>query len=173
MDRLESNNREATERQQEAMVLPKRSFTIEFVVGLFALASLAAAGYLAVGLGGVEFGGSNYHIFAEFDNISGLEKGASVEIAGVKIGEVVDITFHDPAAMVKLRIDGNIKIKNDDIASIRTKGIIGDRYVKISRGSSDQYLPADGTIIDTEPVVDIEDVIGKIVHNLSGGDNNE
>ena len=89
----------------------------------------------------------------------------------MKIGEVVDIAFRDPNALVKLRIEGEIKIKTDDIALIRTKGIIGDRYVKISRGASEEYLKENETIVDTESVVDLEDIIGKIVHNLSGGDN--
>lgn len=170
MDQSGSNNREGGAPQPGSVVLPRRAFTVEFVVGLFALASLAAFAYLAVGLGGINFGAGDYHVFAEFDNISGLEKGASVEIAGVKIGEVVGIDFRDPNAIIKLRIDGDVKIKSDDIASIRTKGIIGDRYVKISRGASEQYLQQNETIIDTESVVDLEDIIGKIVHNLSGGD---
>jgi phospholipid/cholesterol/gamma-HCH transport system substrate-binding protein len=61
-----------------------------------------------------------------------------------------------------------MKIKDDDILSIRTKGIIGDRYVKVSRGASDTYIAEDGTTTETESVVDIEDVIGKVVHSLSG-----
>ena len=66
------------------------------------------------------------------------------------------------------------RIKDDDIFSIRTKGIIGDRYVKISRGASDKYIEPGGTITEnTESVIDIEDVIGKVVHSLGGGDDDE
>lgn len=150
---------------------PKRSFTAEFWVGLFALAGVAAAGYLAIGLAGVEIGSSkNYDIYAEFDNVSGLKYGASVEIAGVPIGEVSAITLKDAkVAVVTLHIDKQIKIKDDDIASIRTKGIIGDRYVKISRGGSDTMIPDKGRMIETESVVDLEDVIGKVVHSLTSG----
>lgn len=130
---------------------------------------LGCAGYLAVGLGGINIGPSNkYVVYAEFDNISGLKNGASVEIAGVQVGEVAALELKDPQARLTLLLDKEVKIKDDDIASIRTKGIIGDRYVKISRGASSTFIPEGGTIFETESVVDIEDIIGKIVHNLTG-----
>lgn len=151
------------------LAVPKRTFSLELFVGLFAAAGVGAAAYLAVGLAGLELGeGSNYTIYAEFDNISGLKYGASVEIAGVPIGVVSDIVLKDPVAKVSLKLDRKVQIKDDDIASIRTKGIIGDRYVKISRGASDVYIPEGGTMVETESVVDIEDVIGKVVHSLTG-----
>ena len=167
MDQLKSSNAEKSGAIE--VKIPARAFTLEFMVGVFTMLGVAAAGYLAIGLGGFELGMSKkYDIYAEFDNISGLKKGASVEIAGVQIGEVYDLALKDPVAVVTLRIDRSVQIKDDDIASIRTKGIIGDRYVKISRGASSNYIPAGGAVIETESVVDIEDIIGKIVHNLSG-----
>lgn len=154
--------------------VPKRTISLEFFVGLFAAAGVAAAAYLAVGLAGLELNDSeNYTIYAEFDNISGLKYGASVEIAGVPIGVVSDISLNDPVARVSLKLNRSIRIKDDDIASIRTKGIIGDRYVKISRGASDTYVPEGGTLFETESVVDIEDVIGKVVHSLTGNDEDD
>ena len=172
MDQSESNKKKEGSGTQ--VKLPRRSFSIEFMVGLFTLASVAAAGYLAVGLGELELGGADkYEIVAEFDNISGLKNGASVEIAGVQIGDVTAINLKDPMALVTLRIDKAVKIKDDDIASIRTKGIIGDRYVKISRGGSDTYIAPGGTMVQTESVVDIEDVIGKVVHSLTGDKDEE
>ena len=154
--------------------MPKRSISLEFFVGLFAAAGVAAAAYLAVGLAGLELNDSdNYTIYAEFDNISGLKYGASVEIAGVPIGVVSDINLNDPVARVALKLNRAVRIKDDDIASIRTKGIIGDRYVKISRGASDTFVPEGGTLFETESVVDIEDVIGKVVHSLTGDDKEE
>jgi len=169
MDQSRSSN------SQEAVLLavPKRTFTLELFVGLFMILGLAAVGYLTVGLAGLELGPSNkYDIFAEFDNVAGLKYGASIEIAGVPIGEVSSITLKDPAALVTLRINRQYQLRDDDIASIRTKGIIGDRYVKISRGSSDKFVPAGGLLTETESVIDIEDVIGKVVHSL-GGDKDE
>lgn len=149
-------------------IVPKKGFSLEFFVGLFTLIGVLCAGWLAVGLGGVEwFKSDTYDIFAEFDNISGLKTGASVEIAGVPIGNVNKIDLKDPVAKVTLRINNSVPIKDDDIASIRTKGIIGDRYVKISRGGSEDTVKNGGTLTETESVVDIEDLIGKIVHNMT------
>ena len=164
MDQLESNESEIKQAP-----LPSRSYSLEFFVGLFTMIGVAAVGYLAVGLGGVELWNSGkYDITAEFDNISGLKYGASVEVAGVPVGEVAAINLKDPMAIVTLRLNSGFKVRNDDIASIRTKGIIGDRYVKISRGSSDTYIEPGGRMSETESVVDIEDIIGKIVHSLGG-----
>ena len=165
MDQSKFNNSQPSTQ----LSVPKRSFSLELFVGLFAAAGVAAAAYLAVGLAGLELGASdNYFIHAEFDNISGIKYGASVEIAGVPIGVVSDIVLKDPSARVTLKLTRAVKIKDDDIASIRTKGIIGDRYVKISRGASDIFIPEGGTMVETESVVDIEDVIGKVVHSLTG-----
>ena len=168
MDQSKSNNKP---KEEEKLKPPARTFTLEFVVGIFAILGCGAASYLSVGLGGLNLGPSRrYDIIAEFDNISGLEKGASIEIAGVQIGEVTGIYLNDPAARVVMSIDNEIKIADDDIASIRTKGIIGDRFIKISRGASDKMIAPGGLMMETESVVDIEDIIGKIVHNLSGDD---
>lgn len=172
MVQSKSNNQATNDNAQIAM--PKRTFSMEFFVGLFTMIGVAAAGYLAVGLGELELLGSDrYHIYAEFDNVSGLQSGASVEIAGVPIGDVSEINLSDPVARVTLRLNRNVQIRDDDIASIRTKGIIGDRYVKVSRGASDKFIPEGGVVTETESVVDIEDIIGKIVHSLSGEDEEE
>ena len=165
MDQSKFNNQPGS----ATLAVPKRSFSLEFFVGLFAMAGVGAAAYLAVGLAGLELNSKDtYFIYAEFDNISGLKYGASVEIAGVPIGEVSDIVLKDPVAKVTLKLTRSVKLKDDDIASIRTKGIIGDRYVKISRGGSNKYIEEGGTMIETESVIDIEDVIGKVVHSLTG-----
>lgn len=170
MDQSKFNNQGGA----TALAVPKRSFSLEFFVGLFAMAGVGAAAYLAVGLAGLELSSRDtYLVYAEFDNISGLKYGASVEIAGVPIGEVSNISLKDPVAKVTLKLNRSVKLKDDDIASIRTKGIIGDRYVKISRGGSDKYIEEGGTVTETESVIDIEDVIGKVVHSLSGDKEDE
>ena len=165
MDQSKSSNDTSDTR----IVVPKRSFNVEFLVGLFTMAGVAAMGYLAIGLAGLEFGQSDkYIIHTQFDNISGLKYGASVEIAGVPIGEVTKIELKDPMAIVSLKITKAVKMKEDDIFSIRTKGIIGDRYVKVSRGGSNNFLEPGALTTETESVIDIEDVIGKVIHSLSG-----
>lgn len=149
--------------------IPKRALTLELIVGVFTMVGVACIAYLAVGLGGVEvWDTGKYDIIAEFDNVSGLKYGASVEVGGVPVGEVVAITLKDPMALVTMRLNRDFHVRDDDVASIRTKGIIGDRYVKISRGSSEKFIQAGGRMSETESVVDIEDIIGKIVHSLGG-----
>ena len=161
-------------KETSKISMPKRGLTLELLVGIFSLIGVIAVGYLSVGLGGLELGdGGQYQIKADFDNVSGLQEGASVEIAGVPIGSVSRIELNDPGARVVLSVDKEISIKDDDIASIRTKGIIGDRFVKISRGSSEDIIPPDEVIFETESVVDFEDIIGKIVHSLTEGDEEE
>ncbi len=152
---------------------PQRKFTLEVIVGLFSLVALLAAGYLCVNLGGLDLNSANnYYLKAEFNDVSGLKKGASVEISGVKIGEVTEINLAESKAqaIITLKLTNDVQIQDDDIAMIRTKGIIGDRYVKFSRGASESYLKAGDTIYETESVVDLEDIIGKFVHNFGSED---
>lgn len=151
----------------QSIPMPRRSLSVEFFVGVFAVLTLAASAYLSVGLGDMEIFGSNrYDIFAEFDSVSGLKPGASVEIAGVQVGTVTKIELRDSMALLTLSMNADTKIRDDDQALIRTKGIIGDRYVKISRGASTETLPVGGVIRDTTSVVDIEDLLGKFMHSL-------
>jgi phospholipid/cholesterol/gamma-HCH transport system substrate-binding protein len=142
-----------------------QTLSLEFWVGLFALVTFLCAGWLAVGLGDLKFfTGDQYLVKAKFDNISGLRSGASVEVAGVPIGEVADITLEGNSAVVTMLIKNGFNLIEDDVAMIRTKGIIGDRYVKISKGGSDQVIKPGGSLSETESVVDIEDLIGKFLH---------
>lgn len=168
---IQNNKSAGIKNNGSSIPVPARTFTVEFWVGVFAIIGVSAAGYLSVGLAGLNIGPRDtYEIAASFDNISGLELGASVEIAGVPIGEVKRIELKDPEALVIMEVNNSVKIKDDDIVSIRTKGIIGDRFVKISRGASDMFVPAGGTITETESVVDIEDLIGKFVHQFESKD---
>lgn len=163
MDQSKSN--------KQAVELPKRTLSLEFFVGLFMLFGVFASGYLAIGLGKMTlFDTSTYPVVAEFDNVAGLKSGASVEIAGVKIGSVSKISLANNFALVELMIDKGIKLRDDDIAAVRSKGIIGDKYVKISPGSSENILTEGKKITDTEGTVDIEDLIGKFVHNFNNKD---
>lgn len=155
------------DKKRERPPLPKRSLTVEFYVGLFALMGVLAFGYLAINIAQMRFFSSGfYEIVAEFTNVSGLELGAPVEIAGVPVGEVKSIELSSTSARVILEIRNDVQIREDDIAAVRTKGIIGDRFVKISPGSEKQYVKAGGEIINTESVVELEEVIGKIIHRM-------
>ncbi len=147
------------------------SRTTQFIVGIFALAGLAALAFLSFRLGKLElFAPPSYVIYANFDNISGLKTGDSVEIAGVAVGKVIRITLNGERAKVAMRIDRGVKIDSDAIASIRTRGLIGDKYVAILLGSGEN-LANGGVIRQTESAVVLEDVIGQLINNLgtSGG----
>jgi len=154
-------------KSETEFIAPKKSLTTEFYVGLFALAGVLAFGYLAINIGGVSVLNSNsYTVSAEFDNISGLTVGAPVEIAGVGIGQVSSIKLEDTTAVIELEIDNGYQLRDDDIASIRTKGIIGDKYLRITPGSSEEFIENQGKLFDTESVVDMEDIIGKLIHSM-------
>jgi phospholipid/cholesterol/gamma-HCH transport system substrate-binding protein len=142
-----------------------RRANLELIVGVFVLLGLACLAYLAVNLGKIEIYGQGYQIFANFDNASGLKSGSAVEVAGVRVGRVssIQLTNHFQAR-VGLILESNLKIHQDAIASIRTKGIIGDKYVKLSPGSSEKLIPAGGTIYNTESGIDLEEVIGNYIH---------
>jgi phospholipid/cholesterol/gamma-HCH transport system substrate-binding protein len=143
----------------------KRS-SIETSVGIFVLIGILCVGYLTIKLGKLEwFEKDNYTIFARFQSISGLKKGASVEIAGIKIGSVDSITYDQDrmAALVGMKIEKDIPLTDDVIASIKTSGLIGDKYIKLSPGGSEEFLKPGGMIVTTEPAVDIEELISKYV----------
>jgi phospholipid/cholesterol/gamma-HCH transport system substrate-binding protein len=138
---------------------------IETVVGLFVLLGIACLAWLSVKLGKVDIVGGDYvPVHAEFTSVSGLKQGASVEIAGVEVGKVDAITLHDYQADVLMRIRRGIKLQEDTIASIRTRGLIGDKFVNLSPGASDRLIPSDGKIRETESAVDLEGLIGEFIH---------
>ncbi len=123
-------------------------------------------GYLSVRLGNVEWFGDDYYpLYARFQSVSGLKQGTQVEMAGVEIGYVDDIKL-DPEkliAVVTLNIRKEIKLTDDVIASVKTSGLIGDKYIKLSPGGSDVVLAPGEYITETESALDIEELISKYV----------
>lgn len=137
---------------------------LETVVGLFMVAGLLAFGYLALELGEVSFlsDSKRYEIRAEFDNVSGVKKGAAVQISGVVMGDVsaIDLT-DDNLAVLTLRIDKRVKVPADSIASVKSQGIIGDKYIQLSLGGDEEILAEGGLVTETESAIDIESLISK------------
>jgi phospholipid/cholesterol/gamma-HCH transport system substrate-binding protein len=141
--------------------------TSEIVVGLFVLVGIVCLGYLAIKLGKLEvLGNKGYAVHADFPTVAGLKRGDPVEIAGVKVGRVEEIGLADDRARLKLRLEDDVEIQEDAIASVRARGLIGDKFVLISPGGSDKLIPPGGRIRETESPPDIPDLIGKLV----GGD---
>ena len=137
---------------------------VETGVGLFIIAGLICLAYLSVKLGDVNLTGTkDYVVKARFSNIGGLKEGSDVEIGGVKIGKVSKISLDNYQALVDMLIIPTVKIQEDSIASIRTQGIIGDKYIKISPGGASEYLKPNGLLTETESSIDIESLISKYI----------
>jgi len=137
---------------------------INIAVGLFVLVGIVALGYLSIKLGRVAFlGGAGYEVTADFPSVGGLKPGSTVEIAGVEIGRVEDIALVDYQARVTLRINKGVKLQEDSIASIKTKGLIGEKYLRISPGGSDKIIPPNGRIREVEAPVDFEELLSKYI----------
>ncbi len=142
-----------------------KKINVETAVGLFIIFGILALGYLSVKLGRLEvIHGGGYTLYADFSDIGGLKPGASVEIAGVEVGTVKSMRLNrDYQAVVAFSIDKGVKVQEDAIASIKTKGLIGEQFVQITPGGSEQILPSGGRIRETEPAIDIQGLIAKYV----------
>lgn len=134
------------------------------MVGLFVLIGLLCLGYLAVRLGKLDlFGNQGYVVYGNFANAAGLRRGDSVEIAGVSVGRVDSLRLVEDQARLGLRLDSDVEIQADSIASIRSRGLIGDKYIAISPGASSTVVAPGGLIRETESPPDITDLIGKLI----------
>jgi phospholipid/cholesterol/gamma-HCH transport system substrate-binding protein len=134
------------------------------------LVGIAALSVLAFTLGRIPLVAMpHYTLYAMFDNVSGLKVNDAIQIAGVKVGKVAAITLSqkNERARVTLQVHEGIMVDEDAIASIKTSGIIGDKYVAISIGGGDP-LKDGGTVTHTESSFVLEDAIGQLV-NSGGG----
>jgi len=142
-----------------------KRINLETVVGLFVLVGIAAIAWLSIRLGKLEIVGGEYvPVHAEFASVSGLKKGASVEIAGVEVGKVDAIALDNHKADVLMKIRKGIALGDDTIASVRTTGLIGDKYISLSPGASDRLIPPGGTVRETESPPDFDQLIGEFIH---------
>ncbi|MGD8366594.1 MAG: outer membrane lipid asymmetry maintenance protein MlaD [Desulfobacterales bacterium] len=140
--------------------------TIETAVGIFMIIGIACVGYLTIKLGQMELMGGNYYpVFANFQSVSGLKPGAQVEMAGVPVGRVEKISLDHKRqeARVELKIEKGVELSDDIIASVKTSGLIGDKYIMLTPGSGMAMLDPGGTITETESAIDIESLISKYV----------
>ncbi|MEJ2025143.1 MAG: outer membrane lipid asymmetry maintenance protein MlaD [Deltaproteobacteria bacterium] len=143
-----------------------KKHTMETTVGVFVFIGILCVGYLTLKLGKLNpFDNGYYEITARFSSVEGLKPGASVDMAGVEIGTVsrINIDKEEQVAVVSLLIRRGIELTDDTIASIKTNGLIGDKFIRISSGGADQLLKAGGRITQTEPSVSLEDLISKYI----------
>ncbi|MCX5881632.1 MAG: outer membrane lipid asymmetry maintenance protein MlaD [Deltaproteobacteria bacterium] len=140
--------------------------SIEMAVGIFMLIGIACVGYLTIQLGKMQWIGDNFYALeARFKSAAGLKAGSQIEIAGVQVGQVDAIQFDTKRqmALVRLKIQKNIVLTDDVIASVKTSGLIGDRYIKLTPGGSDLVLKPGDQITETESAIDFEELISKYV----------
>ena len=146
---------------------------LEFLVGLFVLLGLAAVAYLTIKLGaGSLLGGDTYLIEARFTNAGGLNTGSNVVVAGVPVGRVEAIRMEESeyTAIATLRVMTGLKLLTDSMASIKTTGLIGDKFIALSPGADETYLEPGARITMTESAVDLESLIGKMAFGKVEGE---
>lgn len=138
----------------------------EVWVGVFMAVGILAVGYLTVKLGRMELlQGDYYQLRARFQNVTGLKTGSSVEIAGVPVGRVsaISVNEKDFAALVTMKIRKGVVLTEDTIASVKTQGLIGDKFIKLSPGGAAATLKPGETMVETESAIDLEELISHYV----------
>lgn len=144
---------------------------IEFGVGLFVLVGVIAVAYLAIRIGGGRLvSPDTYVLTARFTNASGLKAGSSVRIAGVTIGNVTKVALkHDEmVALVTFRVPSDLKLDDDTVASVKSAGLIGEKFIALKPGASGTALKTGALIVDTESSVDLEDIISRFAFGSVG-----
>lgn len=143
-----------------------KKMNLEMIVGLFLLTGFASFSFIAIKMGDISlFNEDSYPVSARFVSISGLKEGAVVELAGVKVGKVSGIALDggDYEAVVHMHISKAVRLSDDSIASIRTAGIIGDRFIKLTPGGSEDYLGPGDEIQETESAISLEELVSKYI----------
>ena len=141
-----------------------KKYAMETTVGIFLVFGLLCVGYMSLTLGHVSlFGDNAYSLFARFTTVSGLRVGSPVNMLGIEVGRVGRLTMDqkDQMAVVEIRMQKGIKVYDDAIATIKTEGLIGDMFLSISPGGSGKLLGPRGTITETQPAVDLVELVGK------------
>jgi phospholipid/cholesterol/gamma-HCH transport system substrate-binding protein len=140
----------------------------ELLFGTLLLGLCGLLGYLSLQLGQVELGSDSYPVYADFITAGGLQDGAVIELAGVEIGRVERVRLADYKARVTLKIRNDIALQEDTQAAIKTKGLIGERYIVITPGYSATTIAPGGTIDKTLEPVDIQQLIGEFIFGNVG-----
>lgn len=145
---------------------------INLSVGLFLLLGIGSLGYLAVNFGEVDFfGDRRYPVQAEFSSVAGLKTNTAVEMSGISVGRVESIELEDYRARVTMMIDRDVDLPEDTIATIRTRGLLGENYVSLNPGGLSMTISKDGDgwIQDTQPPIAFDQLIAEFVFGGSEG----
>ncbi|KAA9160482.1 MCE family protein [Amycolatopsis acidicola] len=131
-------------------------------VGTFTLFCAAVMVLLAAQLSGTRFSSENtYH--AAFTDVSELKSGDDVQIAGVTVGSVKDISLEDGKPVVEFTADRDIALTQGVRLAVRYKNLLGDRYLELSSGPGADTRVAPGATIpasQTSPALDLDSLLG-------------
>lgn len=154
-----------------------RKSAIDVWVGIFVAIGLLAALFLALKVGNmnaVSFA-PTYKISARFDNIGGLKPRAPVKSAGVVVGRIANIAFDDKIyqATVVMKIDESYKFPKDSSAKILTSGLLGEQYIGLEAGGSDDMLANGEKITQTQSAIVLENLISQFLYNKAADSGQE
>jgi len=143
----------------------RKKLDLEVMVGIFVLIGLLSLAFLSIRLAKKDiFTQAGYELYAKLANTGGLEKGSVIEIAGVEVGRVRQITLDQYQAKLALRFQTGVQIQEDAILSVKTKGLMGEKYISISPGGSDRMLVPGEWIRETEAPIDLEELLAKYIY---------
>ena len=141
-----------------------KKYSAETIVGIFVVIGLIGVGYMTIKLGKVSlFGDDYYSLYARFSTVSGLKKDSPVEVHGIEVGRVEKMTLdtEKQTAVLELKVQKGLTIYDDATASIKTAGLIGDKFVNIDPGGGGEALKAGAYITETNSPTDMEELISK------------
>ncbi len=138
---------------------------VEMIVGVFVLIGVSCITWLAMELGQVGgLGKDGYELTAVFNDVGGVREGSDLMLAGVSIGQVKSVVLKDnEEALVTFNVDFGVKLASDATVSVRTKGLIGEKFIRVNQGSEEDYLEEGDEFEDTESSINMEDLISKYI----------
>jgi phospholipid/cholesterol/gamma-HCH transport system substrate-binding protein len=141
-----------------------KKFDLELGVGLFVLAGILSLAYLSFRMGDLElFGKKGYEVHAVFANSGGIRSGAGVAIAGVQVGKVQQVVLDDYQAKIVMTLPIDVELPKDSIAAIKTRGVIGEKFIELMLGGDEEMIAPGGKIGETQPAIDVEQLISSYV----------
>ncbi|MED5262674.1 MAG: outer membrane lipid asymmetry maintenance protein MlaD [Myxococcota bacterium] len=139
----------------------------DLAVGVFVFAGIAALAYLSVQVGGLSYSGPRgFEVVATFDDVGGLSPRSPAMISGVKVGQVKTVQLDETLrARVVMDLDPSLDLPVDTSAAIRTQGLLGDQFIALEPGAEDDLLLPGEEIVYTDSALNLESLIGRVVHN--------
>jgi phospholipid/cholesterol/gamma-HCH transport system substrate-binding protein len=143
-----------------------KKYSMETVVGIFMVVGLLCVGYITIHLGKVPvLRDDSYTLFARFTSVAGLRIGSPVNVFGIEVGRVtrMGIDNERQVAWISIKISNDVHVYSDATATIKTMGLIGDKFIRIDPGGAGELLKPRSTITNTVASPDIEDLMGKYI----------